>query len=47
MFEMIANLYDAVRPQWKTMLFAVSSDGDQIMTERIAGVVTRLGNALY
>lgn len=42
MFEVLVKFLDALYPEWRKFLAAVSSDGDRSMTRRIQGVLTRL-----
>jgi len=42
LFQVICNFLDALYPNWRTKLFNVSTDGENTMTGRHAGVVLRL-----
>ncbi|RHY05403.1 hypothetical protein DYB36_006565 [Aphanomyces astaci] len=42
MFNMIVKLLDALFPKWRAKLIGVSSDGENTMTGRHRGLVTRL-----
>eukprot|EP00171_Calliarthron_tuberculosum_P016065 IDg16065t1 len=43
MFETTCKFLDALYPQWKETLLAVSSDGARSMTGRVQGFLTRIG----
>lgn len=43
-YNMVAQLLDALYPSWPSKLISVSSDGENTMTGRHAGFVTRLCN---
>jgi len=42
LFEMIVKFMDALFPEWRSKLIGVASDGENVMTGRHAGVVTRI-----
>ena len=45
LFNVLRDFLDALYPAWRTKLFNVSTDGDNTMTGRHAGVVTRLSQS--
>jgi hypothetical protein len=47
MFTMVSKLLNVLCPNWNICLLGVTSDGARNMTGRVAGVVTRLDNAMH
>ena len=47
MFTMVDSFLSILCPDWKIRLLGVTSDGARNMTGRVAGVVTRLDNAMH
>jgi hypothetical protein len=46
MFTMVDSFLSVLCPDWKIRLLGVTSDGARNMTGRVAGVVTRIDNAM-
>jgi hypothetical protein len=42
MFELVCRFLDVITPQWRRQLIGVGSDGANVMTGRISGVVTQM-----
>jgi hypothetical protein len=47
MYKMVAAFLNVMCPVWTVRLLGISSDGARNMTGRVAGVVTRLSNAMH
>jgi hypothetical protein len=47
MYKMVAAFLNVMCPVWTVRLLGISSDGARNMTGRVAGVITRLSNAMH
>ncbi|CAK9196795.1 unnamed protein product [Sphagnum troendelagicum] len=47
MYKMVAAFLNVMCPVWTVCLLGISSDGARNMTGQVAGVVTRLNNAMH